>query len=154
MKIRLAVENDYEDVDKILNYIHNIHHYEKPIHFKRTNSTISKEKYTELLKNENNKVFLLELGNEIIGICNVNIIKIEETLLIRERTILQIGNIGVLPSYQRHGYGKRLIEFIKNYKFDKKIDTVQLIVWDFNEKAIEFYRKMGFVNRTITMELS
>ena len=153
MKIRLAIENDYKNIDKILNYIHNTHYSKKPNHFKKTTSIISEETYKELIKSENNKIFLLEVENKVVGICNVNIIDLEETNLIEGRTILQIGNIGVLPDYQGYGYGKMLIEFIKKYKFHKKIDTLQLIVWDFNEKAIKFYKKMGFINRTITMEL-
>ncbi len=153
MRVRLATENDYQSADYILNYIHNIHHLEKPIHFRKTTSFMTEESYIEMLQNENNKVFLLEAENKIIGICNVNIIKIEETHLINKRTILQIGNIGILPDYQRNGYGQILIDYVKNYNYKDKIDNIQLMVWDFNEKAINFYKKLGFTNRSLVMEL-
>lgn len=153
MRVRLATENDYQSADYILNYIHNIHHLEKSIHFRKTTSFMTEESYIEMLQNENNKVFLLEAENKIIGICNVNIIKIEETHLINKRTILQIGNIGILPDYQRNGYGQILIDYVKNYNYKDKIDNIQLMVWDFNEKAINFYKKLGFTNRSLVMEL-
>ena len=153
MKIRLADENDYKNVDYILNYIHDTHHLKKPIHFKKSTSFITQENYIGILQSENNKIFLLEKENKIIGICNVNIVNIEETALIRKRTILQIGNIGVLPNYQRNGYGKLLVDYIRNYKYKEKIDNIQLIVWNFNEVAINFYKKMGFTNRSVVMEL-
>lgn len=153
MRVRLATENDYQSADYVLNYIHNIHHLEKPIHFRKTTSFMTEESYIEMLQNENNKVFLLEAENKIIGICNVNIIKIEETHLINKRTILQIGNIGILPDYQRNGYGQILIDYVKNYNYKDKIDNIQLMVWDFNEKAINFYKKLGFTNRSLVMEL-
>lgn len=153
MRVRLATENDYQSADYILNYIHNIHHLEKPIHFRKTTSFMTEESYIEMLQNENNKVFLLEAENKIIGICSVNIIKIEETHLINKRTILQIGNIGILPDYQRNGYGQILIDYVKNYNYKDKIDNIQLMVWDFNEKAINFYKKLGFTNRSLVMEL-
>lgn len=153
MRVRLATENDYQSADYILNYIHNIHHLEKPIHFRKTTSFMTEESYIEMLQNENNKMFLLEAENKIIGICNVNIIKIEETHLINKRTILQIGNIGILPDYQRNGYGQILIDYVKNYNYKDKIDNIQLMVWDFNEKAINFYKKLGFTNRSLVMEL-
>lgn len=35
----------------------------------------------------------------------------------------------------------------------KKVDSIQLSVWNFNKDAIEFYKSMGMTVRNIKMEL-
>ena len=37
---------------------------------------------------------------------------------------------------------------------EKKADSAELSVWDCNRGAVAFYRKLGFTNRTLNLELS
>ncbi len=50
-----------------------------------------------------------------------------------------IGALFVEKNYQSQGIGKSLIDYAKNL-----YDNLSLAVYKENEKALEFYKKMGF----------
>ena len=50
-----------------------------------------------------------------------------------------IGALFVEKNYQSQGIGKSLIDYVKNL-----YDNLSLAVYKENEKALEFYKKMGF----------
>ncbi len=72
--------------------------------------------------------------DEIIGLCNV----------VRRSDKNQLQAIYVLPEFQGKGIGGLLWEEAQNF-FDKKKDIVVEVV-TYNIKAIEFYKKLGFVD--------
>lgn len=53
--------------------------------------------------------------------------------------------IGVLPEYQHQGLGSQLWHFIAEDLAQKNIQKIFLEVRVSNEKAISFYKKIGFV---------
>ena len=90
------------------------------------NLTISKEYI------ENNSVFKLVNGNEIIGYYSY---------IIKEQKNVLFDNLFVLPEYIGKGFGKYLmsdfLDRMKNENFEK-------ITLDSEPNAEEFYLKMGF----------
>jgi GNAT superfamily N-acetyltransferase len=55
-------------------------------------------------------------------------------------------------SYRKKGIGKMLINnFIKWVK-ENKINRIKVSVYDKNTNAIEFYKKTGFTNYSLTLE--
>jgi ribosomal protein S18 acetylase RimI-like enzyme len=59
--------------------------------------------------------------------------------------IAYITQLGVLPSAQRRGIGSRLINKSYSVCKEKGMKKIKLEVRMTNDKAIEFYRKEGFV---------
>lgn len=66
----------------------------------------------------------------------VGVITIDKT------TPVKIGALYVLPEKQRLGIGRQLMEFVLNYLGPQDIT---LNVANYNSKAINFYKKFGFV---------
>ncbi len=58
---------------------------------------------------------------------------------------LEIERIYVLKDYQRHSGGKELMNVIKKMARDSLYQVIWLQIWQKNEKAVQFYRKSGFV---------
>ena len=56
----------------------------------------------------------------------------------------EVIEIGVLESYCGSGIGTELINFVKDFAKKKDFNLLKLEVWNFNKKAIKFYRKNGF----------
>ncbi len=62
-----------------------------------------------------------------------------------DSTSIEIERIYLLKKYHGNGYGKDLFESIIEIARARNIDRVWLGVWSKNKKAIEFYKKLGFI---------
>lgn len=111
----------------------------------------------EFLKIENNKkryIDLLLLGDEDekmidkylergeMYILDDNGIKAECVVTDEGNKTLEIKNIAVSPKFQKHGYGKKLIEFITE-KYSENFSVIQAGTGD-SPLTIPFYEKYGF----------
>lgn len=59
--------------------------------------------------------------------------------------VLEIERIYVLKSFQGQHAGTALMEHTDQFASAAKYDAVTLAVWEKNMKAIEFYRRKGFI---------
>ena len=85
-------------------------------------------------KKENQIMLIAESAGRIVGLCNA----------IREDDYNQLQAIYILPEYQNIGIGSALWrEAIK--KFNLKNKTI-VHVASYNQKAINFYQKIGFIS--------
>ena len=81
-----------------------------------------------------NKLFLIAKDeNDIVGVC----------LLRKEESYDELGAIYVLPDCQRKGIGKMFWKRAAEFFGGEKDIIVHVAVY--NEKAINFYKKIGFV---------
>jgi len=78
--------------------------------------------------------FVAKIDDKIVGLCNI---------IVSEKKN-QLGAIYVLPKYQGKGIGYALWDKVKKY-FNPKNKTV-VCVAEYNEKAIKFYERIGFVD--------
>jgi len=83
---------------------------------------------------DNELMLVAEKDNKIMALCNV----------VQEESYNQLKAIYVLPEYQRLGLGQALWKEAQKV-FDPQKDTI-VHVAAYNEKAINFYRKLGFVS--------
>ncbi|SRR5579884_3239703 len=80
--------------------------------------------------------------NSVIGFC----------IAVKEALNGHVQAIYVLPAYQGQGAGKRLMQAALDWLGDSK--PVTLSVATYNEKAMKFYRTLGFVLNNESAELS
>lgn len=64
---------------------------------------------------------------------------------ISDKKCLEIERIYVMKEYQGYRGGKELMNVIKKMARESKYQVIWLQIWQKNEKAIQFYRKSGFV---------
>jgi len=121
--------------------------------FKHQNSPENMEAYLEKafnleqvekeLSNTSSHFFFVYVDNKIAGYLKVNTDDAQSEEMGDES--LEIERIYIKNNFQKHGIGK--------YLFNKAIDTamehnkkkIWLGVWEKNENALAFYKKMGFV---------
>lgn len=82
---------------------------------------------------EKSKVFAYKTDNQIQGFIGV--------------TGNYIEGLFIKKKYRRHGYGKRLLEYLK-----KSHESLSLSVYKKNEKAVTFYLSNGFLFSSETIE--
>lgn len=58
---------------------------------------------------------------------------------------LEIERIYIKSTFQKHGLGKYLLNKAEEMASEQHLKTIWLGVWEKNENAIAFYKKMGFI---------
>jgi len=67
--------------------------------------------------------------------------------------ISYVMDLYVKPGYRRRGIGEQLLRSCLDRVKSKGVTHVQLRVWNANRAAIALYRKLGFRDRMVTMQL-
>lgn len=107
-----------------------IHKYEQRL----TPEKIAESRERILQAKENELKLLLEYNGEVVALCNVT----------KGQEYNQLQAIYVLPKYQRLGFGSSLWREAKKF-LDPNKETI-VHVATYNDKAIKFYERIGFIS--------
>lgn len=103
----------------------------------------SLDKISAELKDENSEFYFAKIENEVIGYLKLNFGKSQTEL--KDDKALEIERIYVLKEF----HGKKVGQILYNKAIEiarqKNADYVWLGVWEENPRAINFYKKNGFV---------
>ena len=144
MKIRLATENDLNEINKLFKEV------EKDLNNKKIDMLWGEfypfcEFNADIL---NKNMYILEKNDEIIGSFSLNNYDVLDYKNInwasRNKKFIYLNRLVVLPSEQGKGYAKKMIQFIEEYARKNKFDVIRLTVYCENIFAIGLYEKLGF----------
>ena len=95
------------------------------------------------LSNNNSEFYFVYYNDEIAGYLKVNIneAQSEET----RGDSLEIERIYIKREFQKYGLGKYLLNKAMEIAIEHNKRKIWLGVWDKNDNAIAFYKKLGFV---------
>ncbi|MDU1889615.1 MAG: GNAT family N-acetyltransferase [Dysgonomonas sp.] len=105
--------------------------------------SFSIEKLTVELKDENSEFYFAILDNNIIGYLKLNSGQSQTDL--KDNNSLEIERIYVLKKYYGKGVGQLFYKKAIEVARCRKVDYIWLGVWEENERAINFYKRNGFV---------
>lgn len=103
----------------------------------------SVEKLSSELNNENSEFYFASSNNTIVGYLKLNFGKTQTE--IKDEAAAEIERIYVLQQYHGKQVGQLLFEKAIQICRERKSDYVWLGVWEENPRAINFYKKNGFV---------
>lgn len=103
----------------------------------------STEKLTNELNNTNSAFYFAALNGEVIGYIKLNAGQSQTEL--KDERGLEIERIYVLKEFHGKKAGQLLFEKAIEIATEKNADYIWLGVWEENQRAINFYRKNGFV---------
>ena len=109
-----------EDINEILK------NRKSPEEIEKTRQNIIEEKPDQ-------KIFVAKQGEDIIGFCNA----------IKKPDFNQLKAIYVLPEYQGQCIGQKLWDQVFTF-FNDNNNKIIVHVATYNQKAIDFYKKLGF----------
>jgi ribosomal protein S18 acetylase RimI-like enzyme len=95
------------------------------------------------LSNISSQFFFVYFNNEVAGYLKVNTNDAQSEEMCDES--LEIERIYIKNKFQKHGLGKYLINKAIEIAMERKKNKIWLGVWEKNENAIAFYKKIGFV---------
>ncbi len=99
--------------------------------------------FTKILNDTNNEIFIMILNDQIIGMMQLTFIP---GLSMQGMTRCQIESVRIKKEYRDKGYGSKLIN--KGIEIAKinKCGLIQLTSNKKRKKAINFYKKLGFLS--------
>jgi len=103
----------------------------------------SVDKLTTELSDKNAEFYFATYNKKVIGYLKLNFGQSQTEL--KEDTALEIERIYVLKEFHGKAVGQALYEKAIQVAIQKKSDYVWLGVWEKNPRAINFYKKNGFV---------
>ncbi|MCM3597869.1 GNAT family N-acetyltransferase [Metabacillus idriensis] len=95
------------------------------------------------LSNISSQFFFIYFNNEIAGYLKVNTNDAQSEEMCDES--LEIERIYIKNKFQKHGLGKYLLNKAVEIAMERNKRNIWLGVWEKNENANAFYKKMGFV---------
>lgn len=105
---------------------------------------LSLEKLTAELNNKDSKFYFATFDNNVIGYLKLNFGQSQTEL--KDDKALEIERIYVLREFQGKNVGQLLYEKAIQIASQTNAEYVWLGVWEKNPKAINFYKKNGFVD--------
>ena|SRR5690625_2576525 len=95
------------------------------------------------LSNISSEFFFIYFNEELGGYLKINMNDAQSEKADDES--LEIERIYIKSKFQRHGLGKRLLNKAIAIALERNKKKIWLGVWEKNENAIAFYKKLGFI---------
>ncbi len=105
--------------------------------------SFSNEKLSSELNNPHSSFYFAEIEDNVVGYLKINFGASQTEL--KDNEALEIERIYVLQAFHGKKLGQALYEKAIAIAKEMKVKYVWLGVWEKNNKAIQFYKKNGFV---------
>lgn len=106
-------------------------------------NNFSKEKHIKELENSYSEFYFALLENEVIGYLKINFSSAQTEL--NDDNALEVERVYVRNNYHGKGVGQQLLDYAIQLAKQKNMQAVWLGAWENNHRAINFYKKNGFV---------
>lgn len=155
MFIRQANEKDLIGIQDLIQQVHDLHVENKPTYYKASNELFSMKDLEQVLGSDQEELLVAEnQQGMLIGYVKSKILEVGENHpIMKPRKILYIEDLCVDKEHRGQGIGKALMEEIVAYGKEQKVNSIELMVWEFNEAAKEFYEKYGMSTRSRRLEM-
>lgn len=148
--VHLPRLQDYERVSKIMDQVQQLHVEWRPDVYKPASPLITMDMFEAILKDEN--WYVAEADGVVVGVLELMKRHVESPAQVM-KDVLFISTMAVDEKYRGKGIGHLFFEKVKRLKQEKGYDTIELQVNAKNRLAYEMYRKYGFTEKSINMEL-
>ena len=148
--VRLPRLQDYERVSQIMDQVQQLHVEWRPDVYKPASPLITMDMFEAILKDGN--WYVAEADGVVVGILELMKRHVESPAQVM-KDVLFISTMAIDEKYRGKGIGHLFFEKVKQLKQEKGYDTIELQVNAKNRLAYEMYRKYGFTEKSINMEL-
>ena len=148
--VRLPRLQDYERVSQIMDQVQQLHVEWRPDVYKPASPLITMDLFEAILKDGN--WYVAEADGVVVGILELMKRHVESPAQVT-KDVLFISTMAIDEKYRGKGIGHLFFEKVKRLKQEKGYDTIELQVNAKNRLAYEMYRKYGFTEKSINMEL-
>lgn len=105
--------------------------------------------FKKIANGEYGKCMIAYLNSMPVGYIAMSELKFDH----RKSKYVEVENMGVSPEYRSMGIGHLLIEEAKKWAKSKSISKLFVVAYSKNEKAVKFYKREGFDDVGLEMEM-
>lgn len=149
LTFRKITPGDYEAVSVLMRELRDYHAEGREDVFEMPSEKRTFEEFCEYITGDEVIALLAEEGGCVIA---YTLVKLGERLCRRGELTAAMEELYVIPSARREKIGTMLYRMAEREARERGAVRLDLIVWDFNETAAAFYRKMGFTTQRVVME--
>lgn len=151
-KIRKANEKDIPRLNKLLYQVHKVHSDIRPDLFRKGAKKYTDEELSKILCDETTPIFVYDDG-DVQGYAFTVIIDHKKDKSLMPYKSVYIDDLCVEKDYRGNGVGKKLYDYVLNFAKSIGAYNVTLNVWEGNENALNFYKKIGMRVQKTGMEI-
>lgn len=151
--IRRAAKDDIDAIQSLLLQVERIHYDGRPDIFREGGVKFTTDELEKLMRDESRPIFCAVVDGRVVGYVFCIIGEISGDPMLRDAKTLHLEDVCVDESCRGTGVGGELMEFIKSYAKENGFTRIDLDVWEFNDRAREFYIKHGFGVQKRRMDL-
>jgi len=142
--IREAEEKDLERIRELRKEVHALHVKGEPQVFNPEFSEGLVKLANKFVKDNDKQLLVYEEDGKICGYAMIEFVEKEESIYRKYTKYLEVGELGVDSNCRSKGIGKKLMSHIENIAKQKQVDEIQLNMWEFNQRALNFYERSGY----------
>ena len=150
IKIRDMRKDDYLAVDGMMQELQKIHLEARPDLCRKMEHVYERDEFERMLLNPEIAALVAEDGEDIVGLCFVTVRT--GTCMVNQRTAY-MDDLFVKDCCRGSGVGCRLFECAKKTVIGMGAERLDLMVWEFNHSAFQFYESMGMRPQRYIMEM-
>ncbi|TYB31567.1 MAG: GNAT family N-acetyltransferase [Candidatus Mcinerneyibacterium aminivorans] len=150
--LRKADKSDYEELCRIIKQVDFLHHRNLPNIFENNPGPARTPEYLfSIIDGEKKEIIVAETDEKILGLVIIGIETSPDYSVLIPRKYVLIDNIAVDDNYRNKGVGTALMKKVHKWAKSRNINEIVLNVYEFNDEAIEFYKKLGYRTRSRRM---
>lgn len=145
MTITRCTENEWKQLQEIsyITFDETFRAQNKPENMEAyLTQAFTEEKIKKELSEENSQFFFIYAGDRRAGYLKINVGDAQTEEMGNEA--LEIERIYILKAFQNRGLGRILFDKAMDIADEMQASKIWLGVWEKNNKAIAFYKKLGF----------
>ncbi|NDJ52400.1 MAG: GNAT family N-acetyltransferase [Chloroflexi bacterium] len=145
IQVRPAIEDDATSIMRLYDDIDQLHTREMPHIFRETNGSTRSASWLRVnLEHPNYLMLVAEQTGTIVGMVEGHFHRVPSSPMYHQRALVMVDTLVVSAAHQRQGIGRLLMEELESWARRSGARDVQLMVWDFNEAAKQFYASLGY----------
>lgn len=150
--IRKAEKRDIPGMIALLHQVNMVHYELRPDLFKPHTTKYNEQELESLLQDPSKPVFVYDDGG-VLGYAFCQLTEVKDHGLLQDARTLYIDDICVDELARGRHVGSALYEHVLNFAGSIGCHNITLNVWEGNDPALSFYRKMGMQVQKTTMEV-
>jgi ribosomal protein S18 acetylase RimI-like enzyme len=143
--IREATPLDYENLCELFDEADKLHRDHLSERFQEPNGPArDKEFILGLLADQTVEIFVVESDGKLLGLVQVEVKVSPPMSIFVPRCYVVVDTLVVKEGFRQQGLGQKLMDKVHHWAISKGASDVELNIYEFNQEAIAFYRKLGY----------
>lgn len=155
--IRKAIASDHSEISVLAEEIARQHHAHSP-HVFAAPPGIERDRalWRSCIEMTNGVMLVAHHGEELVGFISAELFPQNGITFLKPRVLCHVNTLVVTETMKHKGIGKLLMTATEEWAQSAGADEIRLEVFDKNNDAMEFYRRVGYAlqSHIMTKEIS